>query len=71
MPSIRTPLLLLSVLLAGPVAAQTELETKRDAKLEEAWFSANPWTHDYNEARKRAQATGKPVFAYFTRSYAP
>ena len=58
--------------LAGPAAAQgkTELEKKLEAKLAEDWFQANDWTADYDEARERARETGKPIFAYFTRSYA-
>jgi len=40
----------------------------RDKKLAEAWVKANPWTSDYDGARKRASDSGKPVFAYFTRS---
>ncbi|RMG19074.1 MAG: hypothetical protein D6731_00400 [Planctomycetota bacterium] len=58
------------LLLAPPASAQSDLEKKRDKKLNEAWFKANDWTSDYDEARKRAKETGKVIFAYFTRSYA-
>ena len=58
-------------LLAAPGFAQDveELKAKRDKKLQEDWFTSNPWTSDYDEARKRAKESGKVIFAYFTRSY--
>jgi hypothetical protein len=55
----------------GPRAKRdAELQAKLDAKLGEAWFTANPWTADYDVARARAKSKGKVIFAYFTRSYA-
>jgi hypothetical protein len=47
------------------------LETKYEAKVSEAWFTSNEFTSDYDTARAKAKETGKPIFAYFTRSYAP
>lgn len=60
------------VLSAAPGLAQdvSELERKRDEKLAAKWFTSNPWTNDYDQARKQAQESGKVIFAYFTRSYA-
>lgn len=60
--------------LAPAVAAQdeqAELIAKREKKLEGEWLKNAAWITDYDEARAEAKATGKPVFAYFTRSYAP
>ena len=63
--------LIVATLLAGLAPAQTELERLRDAKLAESWVTAAPWVTDYDDALAQAQQSGKPVFAYFTRSYAP
>ena len=58
--------------LPSPAAAQGEdLRAKRDAKLQEAWFKGSPWTSDYDEALRRSTKTGKVIFGFFTRSYAP
>ena len=56
--------------LVAPVATAQDLQAKKDAKMQEAWFKAAPWTADYDEARKLAAESGKVIFAYFTRSYA-
>jgi hypothetical protein len=60
---------------AGTAAAQLppqeELQKRLDAKLSQAWIQANPWITDYDAARQKAKETGKPIFAYFTRSYSP
>ena len=58
-------------LLCGLIPAQTDLELRRDAKLAEEWVGQAPWVTDYDEALAQAQQSGKPVFAYFTRSYSP
>jgi hypothetical protein len=58
-------------LLCGLVSAQADLEARRDAKLAEPWVKAAPWVTDYDKALEQAQQSGKPVFAYVTRSYAP
>ena len=69
--------LALALLLAAPAAAREAepdvagLRKKRDAKLAEAWLAAAPWTVSYDEALERAEESGKPIFAYFTRSYRP
>ena len=41
------------------------------AKKQQPMFGKAKWTLDYEQALAEAKATGKPVFAYFTRSYAP
>ena len=50
---------------------QAALRKKLESKLSEKWVSLQNWTTDYNLARKRAAQSGKLIFAYFTRSYAP
>ncbi len=49
---------------------QTKLEEKRDAKLSEDWLKKADWITDYDKALAEAKASGKPIFGYFTRSYA-
>ncbi len=59
--------------LATPLLAQTqaELVARRDAKLADDWLKLAPWTTDYDAALAQARDTKKPIFAYFSRSYAP
>jgi hypothetical protein len=61
----------LLVALAAPLAAAETLEEKFAAKMAKPFTTAAPWVLDYEEALKQARETGKPVFAYFTRSYHP
>jgi hypothetical protein len=46
-------------------------EQKYEKKVAESWFKDNGFTDDYEAAKKKSAETGKPIFAYFTRSYAP
>ncbi len=61
---------------AGSAAAQQappsqeDLKKKYDDKVAEAWVKEGGWITDYDKAREEAKKSGKPVFAYFTRSYA-
>ena len=62
------------VLVAGSAfsafAQQGEtMEQKYEAKVAESWFKDNGFTDDYDTARELATKTGKPIFAYFSRSY--
>ena len=52
----------------GP--SQEELKKKLDEKKSEAWTRKSAWIFDYDEARAKAGESKKPIFAYFTRSYA-
>ena len=61
--------MLLLALLAPTLASAQSMEEKRDAKLAEAWLKNADWITDYTAAREEAKKTGKPIFAYFTRSY--
>lgn len=49
---------------------QAALVEKRDKKLQEPWLKKAPWITDYDKALAESRKAGKPVFAYFTRSYA-
>jgi hypothetical protein len=57
--------------LASTAAAQQSLEEKRDQKLKSPFLSRAAWITDYDRAREESRKTGKVIFAYFTRSYAP
>ncbi|MFN3194297.1 MAG: alpha/beta fold hydrolase [Aureliella sp.] len=46
-----------------------DLVAKREKKLEGAWLKNASWILDYDEAKKEAAKTGKPIFGYFTASY--
>ena len=34
------------------------------------WFKNGSWVTDFDVAKAEAEKTGKPIFAYFTRTYA-
>lgn len=57
-------------LLFGFCPRQESNEEKRDKKLAEEWLKKAPWITDYDQAREESKKSGKPIFAYFTRSYA-
>ena len=61
----------LGAMLAAPALAQDGMVAKKEAKLAEAWVKNATWIMDYEEAQAAAAKSGKPIFAYFTRSYAP
>ena len=49
---------------------QEQLKKQRDEKLALPVFKKAGWIFDYDQARAEAKKTGKPIFAYFSRSYA-
>lgn len=51
--------------------SQDELAQLRAEKLAKPVFAKAPWLTDYDAARAKAKAEAKPIFVYFTRSYAP
>lgn len=55
---------------AAPAPTQEELIAKRDEKLKLPFLQKAPWLTDYDAARAAAKKTGKPIFVYFSRSYA-
>ena len=56
---------------APPARTQEQLIARRDEKLGEAWIKNANWITDYDAVRAKAKETDQPIFAYFTRSYAP
>jgi len=51
--------------------SQESLQKKLDAKVAEPWVEAGGWSLDYEGTLAKAKESGKPIVAYFTRSYAP
>ena len=74
--TIRGPLagILAGLIAAGSLAAQDDEQQafidKRDKKLQSAFLQNADWIMSFAEAKAVAKETGKPIFAYFTRSYA-
>lgn len=64
------PALLLAT-QASAQGSQEDLAARRDKKLKSAFLQKADWITDYDKARARAKQSGKLIFAYFTRSYAP
>jgi hypothetical protein len=60
-----------AIWLAAACLAQDPLVEKRDQKLKEPFLTKAPWITDYDKAREESVKSGKLIFAYFTRSYAP
>lgn len=52
-------------------AAAQGLEANLEKKLAKPFFENAAWITDFAEAKRKAKELGKPIFAYFTRSYAP
>ncbi len=50
---------------------QEELKQRFAKKLESEWLKNAGWITDFDAVRAQSAATGKQIFAYFTRSYAP
>ncbi len=61
----------LAVALLAALASARSLEERLQKKLESPFLKNAPWVLDYDQARAKAKAEGKVIFAYFTRSYAP
>ncbi len=65
-----------AVLLSGLACAQAggdqeRLRAQRSEKLAKPVFKNAAWRLDYDAARREAEADGKLILTYFTRSYAP
>jgi hypothetical protein len=59
---------------AGTLTAQKsqeELQAAFAALQDHAWYTGGGWTTDFDAAKARARETGRPILAYFTRTYAP
>ncbi|MEM7202988.1 MAG: hypothetical protein AAF628_22200 [Planctomycetota bacterium] len=65
---------LLGAAIGSPALAQQPSQEKlierKNEKLASEWLKSADWILDYAEAKKTSAETGKPIFAYFTRSYA-
>ncbi len=59
--------------LVAIVAAQDQeaMKANYEAKLDKDFVKNATWITDYDKALATAQAQNKPIFAYFSRSYAP
>lgn len=60
-------ILLLWAMVQDPGA--DELKRRYDEKVGQEWLRKAEWTLDFDRARARSSQSGKPIFAYFTRSY--
>ena len=60
-----------ALLVLAAVAAAGEMEDRFQAKLDKDFAKNAEWTTDFDAAKAKAKETGTPIFAYFTRSYAP
>ncbi|HLY73009.1 MAG TPA: thioredoxin fold domain-containing protein [Planctomycetota bacterium] len=59
------------IALAAPAAMAQSLEEKKAEKLKAEFFKKADWNLDYDKAREESKKSGKPIFALFSRSYAP
>ncbi len=50
---------------------QDDMLHRKTELLAEAWLGKANWVMSYAEAKAKAKQSGKMIFAYFTRSYAP
>ena len=48
-----------------------ELKSRLEKELSAAWIKNADWVMDFDAAKAKSKASGKLIFAYFTRSYAP
>ncbi len=53
----------------GPDVA--ELQKRYQEKVSKDWLTKADWSLDLEDSLARAKKEGKPVLAYFTRSYSP
>ena len=69
-------LLPLAALLVPELAAQNTYDQEKMAASyaemqTHPWYTGGGWITDFDVAKAEAAKTGKPIFAYFTRTYAP
>ena len=55
----------------GSTAVGQSLEEKRDKKLASEFLKKASWITDYDKALAESKKSGKAIFGYFSRSYAP
>ncbi len=51
--------------------SQEQLQQSYDEMQTHDWFTGGGWGTDLAAAKAEAEKTGKPILAYFTRTYAP
>lgn len=68
---MRNRYLLAVLALSFALPAQSDLEKKLEEKLASEFLTKAPWITDYDQARAVAREKKLPIFAYFSRSYAP
>jgi hypothetical protein len=77
--TFSTVVLALCTLISSTARAQQQAQSdevkqliqNRDHKLSQPFLRSASWNTSYDEAKKAAQASGKLILGYFTRSYAP
>lgn len=62
---------ILALLLPASALQEDSLEAKRDEKLKKPFLTKSAWITDYEQALAESKKQKKPIFAFFTRSYAP
>ena len=70
---LRSAAIALAFLAAAGVARaqdQEQMKKNLEAKLEKPFLKNGTWILDFDEAKELSKKSGKPIFAYFTRSYA-
>lgn len=60
-----------ALLLAASAAQAQTLEEKLEKKLAKPFVENVAWVQDYDAALAKAKESGRIIFAYFSRSYAP
>ena len=57
--------------VAAPQRTQPELKRNLQEKLAKPFVKKTPWRLDYKKACEESSASGRPIFIYFTRTFAP
>lgn len=55
---------------AAQAPDQEAMKKKLEEKLESEFLKNAAWITDFDQAKAESKKSGKPIFAYFTRSYA-
>lgn len=70
---LGTASIALAIFAASAAAQAPDQETMKknlEKKLAAEFLKNAPWILDYDQAKAESKKSGKPIFAYFTRSYA-
>jgi hypothetical protein len=63
-------LIVTALSVGGLIGQDDKMIERRDKKLESEFLKKAAWITDYAKAKEASKKEGKPIFAYFTRSYA-